>query len=199
MKERGKGVKGESDWGPYPFIHLNKVPEFRDENTSERGEREARGGPSGVENDEVVTGEGSAIETDGGALRNRLVRRFEEDLFGVIEQETDGVDFGVGDDDRFFVPEDAVEDRFVLKNGDTTDFIDLGEQISGHGGFLDFLPAVAPFHLGLDERAEHSVSCVFQAFFGLLFVTGLAVVGAPNSFAHGVDVRFQGLRFWGLS
>lgn len=139
-----------------------------------------------------MTGEGSVVDANGGAGGDLGARGFDEDVFGVIEQETDGVDFSVGDGHGFFVPEHAIEDGFVLKDGDATDFIHLGEQIAGHGGFLDFLPAVAPAHFRLDEGAEHSEPGRFQALFGFLFVTGLAVIRPPDGFAHVIELWLLG-------
>ena len=139
-----------------------------------------------------MAGEGSVIESDGGAGGNLRARRFDEDVFGVIEQESDGVDFSVQYRHGFFVPEHAIKDGSVLENGNATGFIHLGEQIAGHGGFLDFLPAVAPLHLRLDEGAEHSESGRFQALFGFLFMTGLAIIRPPDGFAHVIGLWLLG-------
>ena len=157
---------------------------LRDEHTSQSGQGQPCGGSGGVENDEVVSGEGAVIESDGGAGGDGRARGFDGEFVGVIEDEADGVDFGVGDGHGFLVPEDAVQDRFVLEHGVAAGVIDLGEEIAGHGGFGDAFPAVAPAHFGLDERAEHGEAGLFEAVFGFFLVPGLAIKCPPDGIAH---------------
>lgn len=131
-----------------------------------------------------MAGEGSVVETDDIPLGNAGADGFDGEFRGLVEQEAHGVDLGVGDGGGFAVPEDAVQDGFVLQEGVALVLIHLGEEVAGEGGFGDAFPAVAPSHLGLDERAEQREAGGFQAVFGFLFVARFAIEGAPDGIAH---------------
>lgn len=139
-------------------------------------------GAVGVDEDQVVSGEGSVVDMDGvSGLENG--DRGHVQIVGQIEQDADGLDLFVGDGNGFFVPKDAIEDGIVLQNSDAASFIHQGEDIAGHSGFLDLFPAVAPAHLGLDQRAEYGEAGFLQALLDLALMAGFHIIGSPDLLA----------------